>query len=196
MSHHPGKVVTVYQFSELFASAFTEAFTPRNIVSSFRVSGVFPPNRKAIPIPGIQEVNKCQSTPTSKIAKSGSITSHSTPQPSHLYLTVHPPALLTALALLKLSCSVLKRVSRKGTTSPSMISTIFDCKPTITMPYQKEWNFPLTLHWHLTRALMIHSMLSLHLGRALVGLQRPHLENSYLLTLLSYTRCLSGLHQL
>jgi len=55
MCRHPGKVVTIYQFSELFASAFAKAFT-QNILSSFRVTGVFPPNRKAIPIPGIQEV--------------------------------------------------------------------------------------------------------------------------------------------
>lgn len=44
MCQNPGKVVTLYQFSKLFASAFfMKAMTPRNISSSFRVTGVFPP---------------------------------------------------------------------------------------------------------------------------------------------------------
>ena len=62
MCSHPGKVVTIYQFSELFANAFIKAFTPRNITSSFRVTGVFPLNRKAIPIPGDTEMLRCTST--------------------------------------------------------------------------------------------------------------------------------------
>ena len=73
MCRNPGKVVTIYQLLQLFASAFAKAFTPQNIVSSFRVTGVFPPNRKAIPIPGIQEISKCKSTPTAKIAESNGI---------------------------------------------------------------------------------------------------------------------------
>ena len=68
---HPGKVVTIYQFSELFASAFIKAFTFRNITSSFRVTGVFPPNRKAISIPGDTETLRC--TPTASIAEKNGI---------------------------------------------------------------------------------------------------------------------------
>ena len=71
MGSHPDKVVTIYQFSELFASAFTKTFTPRNITSSFRVTGVFPPNRKAIPIPGDTETLSC--TPTATIAEKNGI---------------------------------------------------------------------------------------------------------------------------
>ena len=67
MCSNPGNVVTIYQFSELFASAFVKAFTPRNITSSFRATGVFPPNRKAIPIPGDTESLGC--TPTANIAE-------------------------------------------------------------------------------------------------------------------------------
>ena len=73
MSANPGKIVTIYQFSKLFASAFTKAFTPRNITSSFRVTGVYPLNRRAIPIPG----NYCQPcgalTPTAKVAETHGI---------------------------------------------------------------------------------------------------------------------------
>jgi len=92
MCCHPGKVVTIYQFSELFASAFAKAFTPQNIVSSFRVTGVFPPNRKAIPIPGIQEVNKCKSTPTAKIAKSNGINYLPFYTPAKSSLPQHSPS--------------------------------------------------------------------------------------------------------
>ena len=80
MCSHPGKVVTIYQFSELFASAFIKAFTPRNITSSFRVTGVFLPNRKAISIPGDAETLRC--TPTASIAEkwNGVATFHFTHQ--------------------------------------------------------------------------------------------------------------------
>ena len=73
MCQNPGKVVTLYQFSKLFASAFMKAMTPRNITSSFRVTGVFPPNRKAIPIPGYSEATRSTSTPTAKVASSHGI---------------------------------------------------------------------------------------------------------------------------
>ena len=38
MSSNPGKCVTIYQFSELFAKAWRQAMTPSNIVSGFRVT--------------------------------------------------------------------------------------------------------------------------------------------------------------
>ena len=69
MGCHPGKVITIYQFSMLFASAFFKAFTPRNITASFRATGVFPPNRRAIPIPGYSQTTKDVATPTAKVAQ-------------------------------------------------------------------------------------------------------------------------------
>jgi len=69
MGCHPGKVITIYQFSMLFASAFFKAFTPRNIIASFRATGVFPPNRRAIPIPGYSQTTKDVATPTAKVAQ-------------------------------------------------------------------------------------------------------------------------------
>lgn len=73
LAANPGKVITVYQFSSLFASAFTRAFTPQNIISSFRMTGVFPPNRRAIPIPGYGESAKASLTPTAQVAKAKGI---------------------------------------------------------------------------------------------------------------------------
>lgn len=73
LSDNPGKIITIYQFSKLFASVFTHAFTPRNIMSSFRVTGVYPPNRRAIPIPGYSDLSTRALTPTAKVAKSHGI---------------------------------------------------------------------------------------------------------------------------
>ena len=46
----PGRVVTRYQFSELFRRAWEKAMTTTNIVAGFRTMGVYPLNRLAIPI--------------------------------------------------------------------------------------------------------------------------------------------------
>jgi hypothetical protein len=45
MQNNPGKVVTRYQFSSLFCRAWLKAVTPTNIISGFRVSGIFPVDR-------------------------------------------------------------------------------------------------------------------------------------------------------
>ena len=55
MSDNPGKTVTLYQFSELFAAAWKKAMTPQNITSSFRATGVFPVNRQALEILQVKE---------------------------------------------------------------------------------------------------------------------------------------------
>ena len=71
MSENPGKVVTIYQFSELFAAAWRKAMTPRNITSGFRATGVFPVNRDAIEIPGVKQGSKA--TPLAAVAKKNGI---------------------------------------------------------------------------------------------------------------------------
>ena len=42
---NPGKVVTRYQFSQLFGQAWMKAMTPPNIISGFSVTGIYPTNR-------------------------------------------------------------------------------------------------------------------------------------------------------
>ena len=42
MANNPGKVVTRFQFSELFSRAWTEAMVPRNIFAGFKAAGVYP----------------------------------------------------------------------------------------------------------------------------------------------------------
>ena len=44
MSKNPGKIVTVYTFSQLFATAWYKAMTPQTIVSGFQTNGVYPVN--------------------------------------------------------------------------------------------------------------------------------------------------------
>ncbi len=80
MTNNPGKVVSIYQFSELFASVWSKAMTPRNILSSFCATGVHPVNRGAIEIPG--EKRKLKSTPMADIAKNHGIS----------YLPLYSPA--------------------------------------------------------------------------------------------------------
>ena len=65
MSSHPGKVVTIYEFSHLFSQAWHQAMTPMTILSGFRATGVYPFNRQAISIPGVE---KDTATPTAKVA--------------------------------------------------------------------------------------------------------------------------------
>lgn len=48
LSSNPGKVVTRYQFSSLFSSAWSEAMTMSNIRSGFRVCGIYPFNRDVL----------------------------------------------------------------------------------------------------------------------------------------------------
>ena len=55
MSDNPGKTVTLYQFSELFAAAWKKAMTPQNITSSFRATRVFPVNSQALEILQVKE---------------------------------------------------------------------------------------------------------------------------------------------
>ena len=56
VSHHfvvdnPGSRVTKSNFSRLFSEAWIQALTPRNIVSGFRITGVYPADRSAIKLP-------------------------------------------------------------------------------------------------------------------------------------------------
>ena len=45
---HPSQVITKFQFSALFAQAWSQGMTISNITSGFRTSGVYPFNPKAI----------------------------------------------------------------------------------------------------------------------------------------------------
>ena len=65
MSSHPGKTVTIYDFSWLFAAAWYQAMTPATIISGFRAAGVYPFSRRLIHISGAEVV----ATPTAKLAQ-------------------------------------------------------------------------------------------------------------------------------
>ena len=71
MSNNPGKIVTIYQFSELFATAWKKAMTSQNITSSFRATGVFPVNRQALEI--LQEKKSLPKLSMAAIAKNNGI---------------------------------------------------------------------------------------------------------------------------
>ena len=48
---NPGVHVTKHNFSSVFSEAWIQALTPKNIVSGFRTTGVYPPDRNAITLP-------------------------------------------------------------------------------------------------------------------------------------------------
>ena len=50
-------LVTKYNFSALFSEAWVQAMTPRNIIAGFRTTGVYPPDRSAIKLPGEEVPN-------------------------------------------------------------------------------------------------------------------------------------------
>ena len=68
MAQHPGKFITIYQFSSVFATAWQNAMTSKAVRASFKATGVYPLNRKAVDIPGAVN-NKPIVTPTEKLAK-------------------------------------------------------------------------------------------------------------------------------
>lgn len=74
MAENPGKVVTIYQFSRLFAAAYKLAMTRENIVSGFKKSGVYPLDRHAIAIPGEKPVQKTTPSLALDLARKSGIT--------------------------------------------------------------------------------------------------------------------------
>ena len=49
-AHNPGRVITRYEFSQLFSKAWFRAMSASNIISSFKVTGVCPFNRNILNI--------------------------------------------------------------------------------------------------------------------------------------------------
>ena len=69
MVENPGKVVTVHCFVSLFAKAWTKSMTMKNIMASFRTTGIFPLDRNKV----LSLVNSVIST-ESPVSKPGGLT--------------------------------------------------------------------------------------------------------------------------
>ena len=54
---NPGTQVTKLNFSALFSEAWVQALTPKNVISGFQTTGVYPPDRNAIKLPGEEVPN-------------------------------------------------------------------------------------------------------------------------------------------
>ena len=48
LAKHPGRVITRYDFSALFSDTWMNAMTVKNILSGFKVTGIYPLDRNAI----------------------------------------------------------------------------------------------------------------------------------------------------
>ena len=62
MTNHPGRVVTRLQFSQLFNAAWMNSMTISNIVSGFRVTGIYPIDREKLLEPLINPSQLTQDT--------------------------------------------------------------------------------------------------------------------------------------
>ena len=59
LKSHPGKVVTHFQFSELFKRAWVKGMTMTNVIQGFKVTGIYPFNPHAlIPKPTVSPVSR------------------------------------------------------------------------------------------------------------------------------------------
>ena len=67
MSSNPSSVVTIYQFSQLLSIVWSQAMTPRTIMSGFKATSIFLLNWYAITLPG--ECPRLSNTPTAILAK-------------------------------------------------------------------------------------------------------------------------------
>jgi hypothetical protein len=50
MSKNPGKVITQYEFMQIFSRAWYCAMTPQNLIGAFRTTGVYPLNRNVVEV--------------------------------------------------------------------------------------------------------------------------------------------------
>lgn len=62
LSENPGRVVTKFQFSEIFNRAWTQSMTMANIVAGFKVTGIYPLNRHALSPPIFEAEKLSQET--------------------------------------------------------------------------------------------------------------------------------------
>ena len=51
ITKHKGREITIYDFSKLFSEAWSQSMTLKNVAAGFKVTGVFPFNRRAITLP-------------------------------------------------------------------------------------------------------------------------------------------------
>ena len=68
---NPGRTVTRFEFSHLFAKAWYKAMTAPNIIASFKATGVCPFNRSAINVPGMEETSFSLFRPESLAQRTG-----------------------------------------------------------------------------------------------------------------------------
>ena len=68
---NPGKTVTRYEFSHLFAKAWYKAMTAPNIIASFKATGICPLDRSVVQVPGMEEEVYTSFKPESLVQRTG-----------------------------------------------------------------------------------------------------------------------------
>ena len=69
LTKNPGMIISKYNFSQVFSEAWLKSMTPKNVIAGFQTTGVYPPNRDAIKLPGDSDETSslCQNTGISYI---------------------------------------------------------------------------------------------------------------------------------
>ena len=49
---NPGMRISKHNFSTVFSEAWVQALTPKNILAGFHTTGIYPPDRNSIKLPG------------------------------------------------------------------------------------------------------------------------------------------------
>ena len=76
MQENPGRVVTKYRFSKLFAQAWYKAASPGNLIAGFRKAGIYPYNPEAIQLSPTNPSDEDQSLTTNMSDKNQPLTTN------------------------------------------------------------------------------------------------------------------------
>ena len=131
---NPGRVVTRFDFSKLFAEAWYDAMSPKNIASSFKTTGICPFNRHALKVPGMEK-GFSLFHPESLLEQTGL-----------KYIPFYSPGRRSSTPRTSFSCSLSStpKVTRKDLCPPP---------DTISARFQREASVPLPNSTTLTKFL-------------------------------------------
>ena len=145
---NPGKVVTRFDFSRLFSEAWYQAMSAKNIVASFKTTGICPFNRHALKVPGMDRKGYTSFQPESLAKETGLkyIPFYSPSRPTTSRSIVHSdtPKPVQTVTMKKIACT------------PSLTNFTMETVPppdTISGRFHRAASVPLPTSTHLTNFL-------------------------------------------
>lgn len=115
---NPGRAITLYEFSRLFSKAWHKGLTPENIISGFRVTGVYPFDRSVINAAVGKKTEACSSFEPASLAERTGL---------H-YIPLYSPARQPNTTLAKTSDLSLAHQSLLNFSTTSLEDSLFQCE--------------------------------------------------------------------